>query len=740
MLAPALYPHRPAHVPPALTRLPGGYRWRVLAMIAGLFLFLFLYLLFIAAAGFLAHWLLALPIPAVGGRGTLLFLVFKFGGALAAALLGLFLFKGLFKGQKIERSTYVPLQEADHPELFAFIRRVSEETGAPRPRRVNASPEVNAALVYNTSVLNLFFPPRKDLLIGLGLVNVVHLSEFKAVLAHEFGHFAQRSVGLGSYLYVANRVMHDVIFSRDALDRFVDQWSQQDLRFSFPAWGLKGILWLVRKVLSGTYEALNVLHLSLGRQMEFNADNVAVSVSGSDALLHGLYRLDFASECLDDASQSLEAAADQGLFTDDLFWHQSQAAERLRRVRKDERLGLPPVATPGNGDRVPIFQPEDDGIPDRYRTHPTHWMREQNATRFYIPSPADERSPWLLFGNVEPLKKTVTDRFYRHVLERREPYEARPATEVQAFINAEHTETTYDPKYHGLYDDRLLNPGEVDDLPKKPWPAEKIRHWLARWPGPDLEERMKAFRQRQAEYHLLSGLSSGDFTLKDKTFTFRDQQCAASDVHKLFAQVDKELDADLDSFHKLDRQVFLAHWSLARHLDGNGPDPGLHETELLERYRFQLAVQGLLHGLLSEQGRLQDVLRFLGNNSEMEPEDFRRLCEVLEGIRGSLTDNLEDAKTFRTPSLTNVPAGSTLHSLIVDRGDTRLRPLVGGDISADWLNQLANGLDGVLRRVKRVHFKSQGSLLAYQEKLVNAWQAASAVGTTEGQFKEGISS
>src|SRR5207237_8947219 len=117
-------------------------------------------------------------------------------------------------------------------------------------------------------------PPGKERLVGLGLVNVVDLAEFKAVLAHEFGHFAQRSVGLGSYLYVANRVMHDVIYSRDALDRFVDTWSQQDIRVSFPAWGLKGVLWVVRKILAGTYQGLTLLHLSLSRQLEFNADNV----------------------------------------------------------------------------------------------------------------------------------------------------------------------------------------------------------------------------------------------------------------------------------------------------------------------------------------------------------------------------------------------------------------------------------------------------------------------------------
>jgi len=65
----ALYPPAPAQVAPEITQLDGAYRLRVVAMIGGLFAFLLLYLLFVAAAGFVAYWLLTLPIPDVKGRG-----------------------------------------------------------------------------------------------------------------------------------------------------------------------------------------------------------------------------------------------------------------------------------------------------------------------------------------------------------------------------------------------------------------------------------------------------------------------------------------------------------------------------------------------------------------------------------------------------------------------------------------------------------------------------------------------
>jgi hypothetical protein len=55
-----------------------------------------------------------------------------------------------------------------------------------------------------------------------------------------------------------------------------------------------------------------------------------------------------------------------------------------------------------------------------------------------------------------------------------------------------------------------------------------------------------------------------------------------------------------------------------------------------------------------------------------------------------------------------------------------LPPLSVDSITAEWLAKLAGRLDGVLSRLKRVHFKSPGSLLACQEKLAGEWQGGPA--------------
>jgi len=340
----------------------------------------------------------------------------------------------------------------------------------------------------------------------------------------------------------------------------------------------------------------------------------------------------------------------------------------------------------------------------------------------YVRSPHDERSPWLLFGKSEDLKTEVTQRFYKELLGRPEQYNPRPAAEVQQFIDAEHAETRFDPRYHGFYDNRFLNPGDVHELPAEPWPQEETIAWLAAWPVADLQQQVEAFRQRQSEYGLLRGLQSGELSLKGKTFPFRGQDCSANDVKRLFETVDKELDAAIEDFHRLDRQVFLAHWSLAHHLDRIEGKERSRETELLARYRFHLASQVLLQRMLGTQARLQAVLGVVSGNSQVSQETFVQVRTALDEAQQALLDILRNAESLHTPALSNVFAGSSLAELIVDRTGTRLPRLADDNISGEWLNGLVRRIEGVLSRLKRVDLKSLGGLLACQERLVKEAQ------------------
>ena len=115
---------------------------------------------------------------------------------ISAALIAIFFIKGLFFKKHAGGSKDFEITREQQPRLFEFLDRLAAETKAPRPHKVFLSGGVNACVFYDLSILNFLLPSRKNLEIGLGLVNSLTLTEFKAVLAHEFGHFAQSTMAM----------------------------------------------------------------------------------------------------------------------------------------------------------------------------------------------------------------------------------------------------------------------------------------------------------------------------------------------------------------------------------------------------------------------------------------------------------------------------------------------------------------------------------------------------------------
>jgi Zn-dependent protease with chaperone function len=220
-----LYPPRPVGIPPDLTSPSKGYRWKVLVVLGSLFLFLALYLGMITGAAYLL--LISLPYPiSQDDRGVFIWKVMALFGT---SFLLFVLLRGLFRTSQTYHELLVEINETDQPTVFAFLQRLCEELEAPFPHRVFLSPEVNAAVFGRTSILSLFLPARRDLVIGLGLVNALNLTEMKAVLAHELGHFSQKSTRLTRYIYTVNPIMADIVYRRDRLDHLV-------------AWALNGVV------------------------------------------------------------------------------------------------------------------------------------------------------------------------------------------------------------------------------------------------------------------------------------------------------------------------------------------------------------------------------------------------------------------------------------------------------------------------------------------------------------------
>lgn len=661
--------------PRSLGELPRGpttwtYRLRVFLVLMSVATFLMVYLGLIAATCYALHALFT------GKWGSGIGQAIFFGSGLA--LLFVFLVKNLFRRSRDDRSAHVQVTEQDQPQLFVFLRRLCTEARCQFPGAVYLSADVNAAVFYPRSVLSLLIPRRKNLLIGLGLVNALNVSELKAVLAHEFGHFSQSSMKLGQYVYVANDVVRDLVFTRDTWDELLVKWRSLGIRLSLPAWVLTGVLWAIRAVLKQLYRLVNLANLSLSRQMEFDADLHAAALVGSDALVSAIWKSERAGLAFNGACQTLSSLLGYEKYTNDLFHHQRCEEERLdAALAKDVQptpfvLSLRSKYRPGP---EPHFHQSDDHSPRMWSTHPSNRDRELNLKRAYVACEPLEVSAWRLFDRRKALKRQLTLVSYRVLFDR--DISARaclPAKQVEALVRAEHAELGQAAHYHGFYENRIIDPGS-------------------------LKARMAEVDEGRAERRAELRASASEWT-GDKLADFQAKLAACRSP--------EQAQAVLASAPRGDKAIFSYFYACTE-------DNEDARDELLERYRFLLAMQ--THILLLNEaalifGRTAERLK---ETQELSKEQFLEVQVAFSQVHERLATVLAKSIKQRVPKLEHLERGTSVRDFIADQP---LGDVMSGDrMSGREISHLERVLRTTRSRVLLLHFKNLGSLLRLQEGL-----------------------
>jgi Zn-dependent protease with chaperone function len=228
-----------------------------------------------------------------GPKSFLLMAVLYIGPLVVGAILVVFMFKPiLVRAPKTARPMSV--DERQERFLFAFIRRVCAAVGAPEPRRIDITCEVNASASFRRGALSLL---GNDLVltIGLPLVAGQNLRQFTGVLAHEFGHFAQGWAMRASFLIRSvNLWFARVVYQRDALDEWLqDQAEDEDSHWAITAvmYVTAFFVWVTRGVLFLLMMLGHALSSLLSRHMEFDADRHAFRLVGREPFATALREL-----------------------------------------------------------------------------------------------------------------------------------------------------------------------------------------------------------------------------------------------------------------------------------------------------------------------------------------------------------------------------------------------------------------------------------------------------------------
>ncbi len=300
--------------------------WRIVIFMAYYLLLIVIGLLIIAAV---IMFVINYAIPIVSAlRGTAFWLaIIAFVGLCCLAVMfAAFMIKPLFSfTESTESDNTVEVEEEDCPELFKVITDIVKQTKTKMPKHVYLSSDVNACVFFDSSIWSIFFPVRKNLKIGLGLLNGMSIDEFKSILAHEFGHFSQKSMKVGSSVYVVNQILYNMTTERDNWDDLLESWCSPDsdnvFSNTFAFFGIltRGLTSWVKKANVLLYAFVQKSYMKLSRQMEYDADNIACACVGKEAFISAMYKTEINARNNNDFIEILKALFEENKTVENVF-------------------------------------------------------------------------------------------------------------------------------------------------------------------------------------------------------------------------------------------------------------------------------------------------------------------------------------------------------------------------------------------------------------------------------------
>lgn len=579
-----------------------SYRLRAWLAILGLVLFFIFYI-------GIASWFTFITIRmifgiAAGGKGA----VAGFFTALTACFFAVFMWKAFFFVRRNKELPGVEIKPEDQPELFAFLHQLADQIGAPRVHRVFVTPEVNASVFYDLSILNFLLPTKKNLAIGLGLVNTLNRSEFTAVLAHEFGHFAQSTMAVGRWAHIGEQIASNIIGKRDALDAILRFIAGIDLRVAWIGWLMQAIVWSIRSVMETVFKWVLLAQRALMREMEFQADRVAVAVAGSDAIVHALYRLQPADEDWDATVQFLNQELRKGYGVRDPYQIHRRIGQHLRLITDEPKRGLSPIST-----RERVFEERLAQPPRMWLTHPSNTEREDHAKSNYVRGVEDSRESWTFFRNPSELRQAIGSFLLKDL--KKQP-EFLSDEEAIKRLDDDYVIPIHDTSYRGAYVGRKLTLSYPDasSLTSDGLPADEIHRAFPNLYSNALHQEVMRCRNLDEEVVMLESLHKGFLEAPAGIIRHRGRSLERSQLQEVIERVKQERSTAQQIIEQHDQRCRTVHDSASRYVGYGWPDYLASLRKLLHYAEHSLADISDASGYLGNQLAVQTATGRLGSS------------------------------------------------------------------------------------------------------------------------------
>jgi Zn-dependent protease with chaperone function len=300
-------------------KTPLAYRLGLILVAALMVLLPLLYAGLVALVGY-GTWLYVwrvLPLVLTKSHGGSYGTVALLAPVGAGIALIAFMLKPLIPKRRIDQP-YLLTREAE-PVFFEFAHRIAKVVGAPPPKQIQVTLDVNAAAHFRRGFRS-FFSHDLGLIVGLPLLAGLNTRQLAGVLAHEFGHFAQGSgLRLDYVIYTINRWFARQVYEKDSWDAAIARIGESEyLLLKFTVALAQASVWVTRKILWVFMYAGSVVSSFMSRQMEYDADRYEARLAGSGQFADSFKRLAALRVANGWARQDLDDSWASGHLCDDL--------------------------------------------------------------------------------------------------------------------------------------------------------------------------------------------------------------------------------------------------------------------------------------------------------------------------------------------------------------------------------------------------------------------------------------
>ena len=422
----------------------GEYRNQAIIVLFSIFVFILIYLLILLLSIALAAGLI---VSALILFQPLTFYISIIIGAAGIVLL-MFMFRFFFRKSTIDRSMWIEVTKNEQPKLFELIESIAADVDTNLPQRVYLSPGLDASVFYDSNFWNLFFPSKENLVIGLGLINSTNESELKAILAHEFGHFTQRSLKIFSYVYIENQIIYKMLIDEGYYFSLISQYNK-----GIFVWIIIGYANFIKWILRKAYEIVHLNYMSLSRELEYHADEISAYVAGTIPNVNSLLRYDISISTFDYLGEFYFNLISENIKTDNIYpQHYIAMIASAKNHGAEIKDGLPLITRA----IVNRFNRSKLVIKDQWASHPAIPDRIKRFEELNINVPISSKLAWELINNRDDLERKLTNKLFQ----RFQYSEETTNLNLQEFEKRYYLETEkykFDKRYNSFYNTKNIS-------------------------------------------------------------------------------------------------------------------------------------------------------------------------------------------------------------------------------------------------------------------------------------------